>query len=141
MTDHVELAGLLRFSVTRLARLLRQQDETGLAPSLTAALATIYRDGPLTLGDLAAQEQVTAPTITKVVEKLEARGYVSRLTDDKDRRITRVQITPAGRKQLDVVRRRRTAWLASQLKTLSPEEFDKLAAAAEVLDKLTKAKP
>lgn len=137
--DPAELAGSLRFSVTRLARLLRQQDESGLGPSLTAALATIAREGPLTLGDLAAREQVTAPTTTKVVEKLEARGFVTRQTDEKDRRVTRVQATAAGRKQLEQMRRRRTAWLAGQLKTLSPQELERLAAAAEVLDKITEA--
>ena len=137
--DPHELAGALRLSVTRLARLLRQQDQTGLAPTLTVALATINREGPLTLGELAAAEQVTAPTITKVVEKLEAHGFVTRHADEQDRRVCRVRVTPAGRKQLDTVRRRRTAWLSSRLKTLSPDELERLAAAADVLEKLTAA--
>lgn len=137
--DPVALAGSLRFSVTRLARLLRQQDESGLAPTLTAALATIAREGPVTLGVLAAREQVTAPTITKVVEKLEARGFVSRQADASDRRVCRVQVTAAGRRQLEAVKKRRTAWLSGRLKTLSPQELERLAAAAEVLDKLTEA--
>jgi DNA-binding MarR family transcriptional regulator len=137
--DLGDLAGSLRLSVTRLARLLRQQDQSGLAPTLTAALATIAREGPLTLGELAVAEQVTAPSITKVVEKLEARGFVTRHTDERDRRVTRVQVTPAGRKFVETVRGRRTAWLTSRLKTLSPDELARLAAAADVLEKLTTA--
>jgi DNA-binding MarR family transcriptional regulator len=137
--DPVELAASLRLSVTRLARLLRQQDESGLAPTLAAALATIAREGPLTLGELAAREQVTAPTVTKVVEKLEARGYVTRHADTADRRVCRVRVTPAGRRHVEAVRRRRTAWLSARLKTLSAEDLARLAAAADVLDRLTEA--
>jgi len=137
--DPVELAGVLRLSVTRLARLLRQQDQTGLAPTLTTALATIFREGPLTLGELAGAEQVTAPTITKVVEKLESHGFVTRHTDEQDRRVCRVQVTQAGRRHLDTVRNRRTAWLAGRLRTLTPDELHRLAEAADVLEKLTTA--
>jgi hypothetical protein len=54
--DVVELAGHLRFLVARLHRQLRQQDQSGLSPALGAALATISRCGPLTLGQLAANE-------------------------------------------------------------------------------------
>src|SRR5437879_5763741 len=134
-----ELVGRLRYSVTRLARLLRQQDESGLTPTTTAMLASIGRDGPITLGDLAAYEQVAPPTITKSVDKLEAAGLVERIRDDVDRRVCRVTLTPAGRKQLDTNRSRRTAWLARQLRALPPEDIDTLAAAIEVLERLTTA--
>src|SRR3954466_10589348 len=107
-----EVAGSLRFSVIRLARLLRQQDRSGLSPTLTAALATISREGPLTLGELAGREQVAPPSITKVVAKLEDRGLVERRLDERDRRVTRVEVSAAGRAQLEAARTRRTAWLA-----------------------------
>jgi DNA-binding MarR family transcriptional regulator len=135
----LELVGRLRYSVTRLARLLRQQDESGLTPTTTAMLASIGRHGPMTLGDLAAHEQVAPPTITKSVDKLEAAGLVERVRDDVDRRVWRVNLTPAGHKQLDINRSRRTAWLARQLRALPPEDIDALAAAVEVLERLTAA--
>src|SRR3954447_728059 len=96
-----EIAGALRYSVIRLGRLLRQQDRSGLSPTLTAALATISREGPLTLGELAGREQVAPPSITKVVAKLEAEGLVSRRADAADRRVSRVAITRAGQRRLD----------------------------------------
>src|SRR5207237_385907 len=65
-----ETAERLRLSIARLARLLRQQDDSGLGPTVTAALSSIATHGPLTLGDLAARERVAPPTITKVVEKM-----------------------------------------------------------------------
>jgi DNA-binding MarR family transcriptional regulator len=131
-----ELASRLRFAVARLARLLRQQDQSGFGPTLVAALATIERHGPITLGELAGREQVAPPTITKVVEKLEANGLVTRTTDVADRRVNRVALTSKGTKQLAVYRSRRTEWLASRLQDLSPTEHEQLIAALPVLERL-----
>src|SRR6185295_17181974 len=132
----LELANALRPTITRLARRLRQQDHTGLGPTMTAALASIAKhDGP-THGELAAIEQVAPPTITAVVGKLEALGLVTRETTATDRRVTRIRITPAGTEQLDEVRNRRTSWLAFQLNSLTDDERRRLFDAADVLTKL-----
>jgi DNA-binding MarR family transcriptional regulator len=139
LVDPVEVAGHLRMSVARLARLLRQQDESGLSPTLTAALVTISREGPLTLGRLAARERVAPPSITKVVGKLEDRGLVERRVDESDRRVTRVEISSAGRKQLEASRTRRTAWLATRLLDLSDDDVGRLVEVLPVLDALADA--
>ena len=137
--DPVEVAGRLRLSITRLARILRQQDQLGLTPTLTAALATIAREGPLTLGELAASEQVSPPTVTRVVGKLETAGLVHRRPDPRDGRVSRVELSPAGRRQLETGRTRRTAWLATRLRDLPPEDLVRLEEAAGVLERLTSA--
>ncbi len=134
--DVVELAGHLRFAVARLNRQLRQQDQSGLSATLGAALASISRDGPLTLSQLAATEQVSPPSITRLVDKLADRGFVTRQVDPDDRRVTRVRITAAGRRQLESIRTRRTAWLASRLAELSTDDVARLDAALAVLDGL-----
>ena len=134
--DVVELAGHLRFLVARLHRLLRQQDQSGLSPALGAALATISRDGPITLGQLAAAEQVAAPTITRLVDKLVERGLVTRHVDPDDRRVTRVRATTGGKRQLESIRTRRTAWLASQLTDLPVDDVRALADAVSILEGL-----
>lgn len=131
-----DLAGRLRFGVTRLARLLRQQADAGLSPTQMAALATIARCGPMPIGALADEEQVGAPTATKVVEKLHAAGLVERLDDPDDRRIKRVGTTPAGDDLLTALRARKTAWLSTRLAELSPSERDTLADAVEILERL-----
>jgi DNA-binding MarR family transcriptional regulator len=132
--EPVEIAGRLRVSVTRLARLMRQQEESGLTPTLRAALATVARHGPLTLGELAAHEQVTKPTTTNIVTKLEGLGLVARRPDTTDRRVCWVEVTPLGKRQLAVHRERRTEWLASRLRGLPPEDLARLAAALDALD-------
>jgi DNA-binding MarR family transcriptional regulator len=135
-----EFVGRLRLSVSRLARLLRQQDQSGMTPTMAATLATIAREGSLTLGELAAAEQVAPPTITKVISKLETAGLVDRVVDPADRRVARVALSAAGRKQVEVNRSRRTAWLADRVAELSPGERDRLADAVDVLEHLTTAR-
>jgi DNA-binding MarR family transcriptional regulator len=130
------LANDLRPTIARLARRLRQQDQTGLGPTMTATLASIAKhDGP-THGELAAIEQVSPPTITAVVDKLEKLGLVTRQADASDRRVTRVHATSAGLEQLDEVRNRRTSWLATQVTALDDDERRRLADAVDVLAKL-----
>jgi len=132
----LELANALRPTITRLARRLRQQDHTGLGPTMTAALSSIAKHGGPTHGELAAIEQVAPPTITAVVGKMETLGLVTRETGTDDRRVTRIRVTAAGIDQLDEVRSRRTSWLASQLDSLTDDERRRLADAADVLAKL-----
>jgi DNA-binding MarR family transcriptional regulator len=131
-----DAAGRLRFAVARMARLLRQQDRSGFGPTVVAALATIERHGPLTLGELASREQVAPPTITKVVEKLEQNGFVARTVDVADRRCTHVAVTPKGAEQLQTYRTRRTEWLTGRLAELTDSERSVLAAALPVLEQL-----
>jgi len=137
--DLGEQARRLRFSVTRLARLLRAQDGGGLTPTKAAALATIERHGPIPVGDLAAYEQVSAPTATNVVTKLEEAGFVRRERDDADRRVCRVEITPAGRRRLETSRTRRAEWLADRLAELPRKDRARLLDALDALDGLTGA--
>jgi DNA-binding MarR family transcriptional regulator len=135
-----EFVGRLRLSVTRLARLLRQQDQSGMTPTMAATLATIAREGSLTLGELAAAEQVAPPTVTKVISKLEAAGLVDRVVDPSDRRVSRVALSAAGRRQVAENRSRRTAWLADRVGELSAEERERLANAVDVIEHLTTAR-
>ena len=134
--DRSTEAERLRHGVNRLARLLRHQDEGDIGATSTAALATVRKRGQVTLGELAALEQVAPPTMTKVIEKLEGRGFVSRRTDPADRRVTRVSITPAGTRYLDRSRARRTAWLAARIGELEPHQLAQLEGAIELLETL-----
>ncbi len=137
--ETAELAGRLRLAVTRLARLMRQQAGTGLSPTLLAALASVEAAGPLTLGELACREQVAPPTITKAVGALEEQGLLSRIADPGDRRVARVEITPAGRELLAHIRTQKNAWLDRRLGSLGPDHLRRLVGAIEALERLTEA--
>jgi DNA-binding MarR family transcriptional regulator len=132
-----QLASQLRFSVMRLSRRLRQQALEGdITPSQLSALAVLVRCGRLTLSQLADQEKVQPPSITRIVESLLARGLVSRTPSDEDRRVTWVSATPAGEELVASIRRRRDAYLAGRLRALSAEDRRVLERAAVLLEQL-----
>ena len=72
--------------------------------------------------------------MTKVIEKLELRGFVVRDVDAHDRRITRVSSTYEGNRHLEVTRAARTAWLAERLSQLEPTARARLAEAIDLLE-------
>ena len=135
----IELAVRLKMATARLARLLRQQSQTDLTLSQQAILATINDHGPMTPSELAAREQVAAPTITRAVARLEQAGLVTRLRDDSDRRFVNLSITAEGNARLTSARTRRNAWLALRLRELDTEQRDRLSAAVEVIERLAEA--
>ena len=135
LTD-AEIAARLRLSATRLARRLRQEAGTGLTPSQGSALAAVHNHGPLTLGALADHERVAPPTDHQGGRRLEAEGLVLRSADPTDGRVSRVTTTKAGDDLVGESRRRKTAWLTTQVGQLSADEQARLADALDVLDRL-----
>ena len=101
----------------RLARILGQNgpDEVccdGLSQRQTAILRVLVSSEGARLTDLAALSEITPSAMTRVLEKLEARGLVERVRGaHDDGRAAMVRITAAGRrtrKLLDQLMRSRT---------------------------------
>ncbi len=139
--DTAALAARLRLGVTRLARRLRQEAEAGITPSMLAALSSVERQGPLTMGDLCGAEQVQPPTMTRIVAALVEAGLVAREADPDDGRVTWVRVTTEGRRLLERSRQRKEAFLAQALASLDPRELETLGDAAAVLERLTEVQP
>jgi DNA-binding MarR family transcriptional regulator len=137
--DTVELAARLRLAVTRLARRLRQEAEAGITPSMLSALSSAERQGPVTMRDLCAAEQVQPPTMTRIVAALVAAGLVVREADAQDGRVAWVKVTADGRRLLERSRRRKEAFLARALRELDPRDVATLEAAADVLERFIEA--
>ena len=134
------LSSELRIAVMRLARRLRQERATDTyTVSQLSALATLDRDGALTLGALAAAEKVQPPSMTRIVASLEQAGLVSRTPHPTDGRQVLLAATPAGSKLLAADRKRRDAWLACRLAELDAEDRTTLQRAAEILGRLAQA--
>ena len=131
-----DLAGRLRHTIVRVARRMRREAGSDLSPSLTAALATVERHGPLTPSEVAKREGIQRPTTTRVLARLEEEGLVARTADLFDRRSSLVAVTEKGSALLAEQRTRKTAFLASRLETLTPEERATLQEAAEILERV-----
>jgi DNA-binding MarR family transcriptional regulator len=132
------LARALRPAVMRLARRLRQMqdDSLDLNPNQLSAMSVLLNSGDQLMGELAALERVRPPSMTRVVNSLEARGYVARRPDPRDHRQCLVTLTDPGRQVLLANRRRRDEWLAVRIAGLDPAEREVLRRAIRVLEKV-----
>ena len=116
-----------------LRRLRREDLKAGLTGPRLSALSVIVFGGPITLGELAAAEQVRPPTMTRLVRALEREQLVRREKDPGDGRIVRLRATAKGEHLLREGRSRRVRRLAEPLAELSPGERAALQDAVEIL--------
>jgi DNA-binding MarR family transcriptional regulator len=129
------LADQLHSSAIHLLRQLRREDDaSGLSAPRLSALSVVVFGGPLTLGQLAAAEQVKPPTMTRIVTGLEKDALVQRIGDVRDRRLTRIRATTKGQRILAVGRARRVEKLATAVKRLDPIELAELARGVQLLE-------
>jgi DNA-binding MarR family transcriptional regulator len=73
--------------------------EAGLSSLEWRVLATLSGQSGLPVGQLAHEVLSQQPTVTKLVQRLAAQGWVSLKSDPGDQRRTLVSITPAGQKK------------------------------------------
>lgn len=126
--DPVEFAAMTEISIiAHLAdNAFARRLPDGLTTAQFAVLNHLLRLGvEQTIGELARALQVSQPTMSSTVKRLEEKGLVTLVPDPDDRRIRRVSVTPAGastRKQsvlaLDASR--------GELATLSTKEWQQL---------------
>lgn len=90
----------------------------------------------MTLGQLAAAEQVTPPTMSRVVTGLEKSRLVERVSDRNDARRVQICATAKGIRLLRRGRQRRIAYLAAHLRTLDSSQLKKLGDAVQVLEQV-----
>ena len=103
-----------------------QDESLGLNPNQLSAMAVLLNSGDQLMGELAAQERVRPPSMTRIVNSLEARGFVARHPDPRDHRQCLVSLTESGRQVLLANRRRRDQWLAVRITGLDPADREVL---------------
>ena len=137
--DPDAVADRLHSAAIHILRRVRREDAgMGLSGPRASALSVVVFAGPITLGMLAAAEQVRPPTMTHLVRALERMGLVTRVADPDDRRVVRIAATRRGRALLAAGRKRRVTVLSRQLKKLSTRDLATLARAADLLDSLAR---
>ncbi len=135
--DARAIAERLHGAAIRLIRRLRKSDEaSGLAAPKLSALSVLVFGGPHTVKELAAAEQVRAPTMSRLLAELEAAGLVQKTRDPEDGRIVRVQASARGRQLLEAGKSRRLEILEGQIRMLDAHERRQLSAAVGIVEKL-----
>ncbi|MFJ9818547.1 MarR family winged helix-turn-helix transcriptional regulator [Streptomyces sp. NPDC101151] len=123
-----EVAAALHELVSGMAWYLMSNWQ-GMSLTTAATLARLEREGPIRLTALAALEGLAQPSMTVLVDRLEAQGLASRVGDPEDGRVRLVAITDAGRELLAERRRAGDAWVADLLGVLHEQELQALGAA------------
>ena len=132
--DPLEVADRLHSAAIRLLRRVRAaDDETGLSAPKLSALSVLVFGGAMSLTALARAEQVTAPTMSKLVADLEAEGLAAKRTNREDKRGVRIEVTARGRALMEEGRRRRLALLRKKLAQLSKAELARLSEAPSLV--------
>ena len=69
-----------------------------IPPSQVLAVSTIQEKGRCSLSELSKAMHISAPTISGIIDRLEESGYVKRIPDENDRRVTNIELTSKGEK-------------------------------------------
>lgn len=135
--DVFALAELLRPPLLKISRKLRQEGQkVGLSAQEALILGYLRRNPGAGVSELADFEQISRPTMSSHVKRLEAAGWLTRADDAEDGRRQGLTITAAGARKHDAIQRHRNDWLAARLVRLSPVERKALMAAVAPLLKL-----
>ncbi len=109
---------------SRLARRLRALEfPYGLTNERLSTLASVTADEPISISALAEAEIVSLPTMSRMVDALEAEGFVKRRDDKFDSRAVLVSTTAKGRRAYQRATQQSLSQLKGTLNTLAPEQL------------------
>ena len=136
--DRAATVEALHRAAIHLLRSMRGVDAaSGLSGPKLSALSVLAFAGARSLGELANAEQVSAPTMSKLVADLEADGLVTKSSDPSDRRGVRIAVTDVGRALMEAGRQRRLDQLRRRFDGLDAADMAILARAAELMQQAT----
>ena len=131
-----DVATRFHSAAIRLLRGVRKQDpEMDLTPARASVLSVLVFGGPRSAGELAAAEQVAAPTMTKLINGLARDGYVRKRPHPEDGRAVMITATAKAARALHEGRRRRIKLLQHLFADLSTEEWVTLDRAASIIER------
>lgn len=127
----------LRVAILRLSRRMRAERAGEDVPDgQLSVLFVLWKEGAQTLSSLAEHERVTPPSMNRTVNSLVDAGLVTRDSSPDDGRKVLIQPTEAGLEIARETKRRRVAWFARQLDTLTPAQRATIDAATPILREL-----
>src|ERR1700704_6663665 len=110
-------------------------EETGLGLSDFGVLEILLHKGPLPVNTIGPIVDLTPGSISIAVDRLFAKGLVSRVESAEDRRVRIVALTPRGKALIDSAFRKHSGQMKRVLSELSPEELHGLEAALKKVGK------
>ena len=108
--------------------------EMGISAARASALSVLVFGGPRTLTELAQAEQVSAPTMSRLVGAMETEGLVRRERHEADARSIRLHATAKARRILERGRARREQVLDELFAPLPAADRTAIARAAAIIE-------
>jgi DNA-binding MarR family transcriptional regulator len=132
-----EAADRMHSAAIHLLRRVREVDTKamGISPARASALSVLVFGGARSLTELAAAEEVTSATMSKLVTAMEGEGLLRRYPDVNDGRSIRIEATAKGRRILERGRERRLDLLEQLLGHASEVEIAAVRTAASVVER------
>ena len=135
-TDHAWLVMMKAMrALTRYAR--AGIGETGLGLSDFAVLEVLLHKGPLPVNTIGPMVDLTPGSISIAVDRLVAKGLVSRIKSAEDRRVRIVALTSHGKDLIVSAFRKHSGQMKRVFSELSPEELHGLEVALKKVGKRT----
>ena len=103
-------------------------DRVKLSPRQMGLLRVILSEGPLSQQALSKRHKVDRTTLVQIIDELQERQLVSRITDEHDRRINLLYLTPRGKKTLAQAIRIADKEQSKFLEPLNDDEWNGLRA-------------
>jgi MarR family 2-MHQ and catechol resistance regulon transcriptional repressor len=110
-------------------------EETGLGLSDFGVLEVLLRNGPLPVNTIGPMVDLTPGSNSIAVDRLVAKGLVSRVESAEDRRVRIVALTPRGKDLIVSAYRKHSGQMKRVFSELSPEELRCLEAALKEVGK------
>jgi MarR family 2-MHQ and catechol resistance regulon transcriptional repressor len=110
-------------------------EETGLGLSDFGVLEILLHRGPLPVNTIGPIVDLTPGSISIAVDRLFAKGLVSRVESSEDRRVRIVALTARGKALIDSAFRKHSGQMRKAFAELSPEELRSLEAALKKVGK------
>ena len=104
----------------------RIRERTGLTPSQFDIIATLGNTDGMSFKELGERTLITKGTLTGVVDRLEAKGLVVRVTLQQDRRSTIVRLTDKGHEEFTRVFVPQVAFGKQSFVDYDAQDFDAL---------------
>src|SRR6266404_8545628 len=110
-------------------------EDTGLGDSDFGVLEVLLHKGPLPVNTMGPIVNLTPGSISIAVDRLFAKGLVSRVESAEDRRVRIVALTPPGKALIDSAFRKHSGQMKKVFSELSPEELHSLETALKKIGK------
>ena len=115
------LMGIVMHRVMKRAK--SKYEEFDLNRSQASILFTLHQRSSMSQKDLAVSLNMTPPSITSAIRKMEKDGYISRKQDESDQRVMRLALTEKGESCIQNVKKVAEEMRELIFRGMSPEEI------------------